>query len=428
MKFVIKNAHIVDPSQNLDGKGDIAVEGSLISGIGENLCSDGTEYDRIIDASGLYAFPGFIDMAVYLNVPGYEFNETFPTGTKAALNGGFTSLCCLPNTNPPNDNDSVTSFVVQKSAKEGLCNVFPIGGISKNLEGKALSEMGMMADAGCVAFSDGRHFSGDSMLMRRALEYSKQFNTPLVVFPEDRGLAKDGVMNEGAFSTVLGLRGIPSEAEVIEIKRDIELAALTESKIHFAGVSTKGGVEAVRRAKKRGVQVTASTCPHYFTLTEKAVADYDTNAKVRPPLRTETDIEAIKEALADGTIDCISSGHDPIIPDEKNREFDLAPFGISGIETAFGLCFELFLNGTLAIGGLVEKLAVNPARILNLEKGTLVRGGHADIVLADPGEQWEVTPDSFYSKGKNTPFASWKLKGRTKLVVVGGKIFDPKEL
>ncbi len=352
MKILIKNGNIIDPSQGIDGIGDVLIEDGKIKevgikGKGQNARSkeqkSGAESAelRTIDAKGLMVFPGLIDMHVHLREPGFEYKETIKTGTAAAIKGGFTTVCCMPNTFPVNDNASVTEFIKRKASQEGCCSVLPIGAITKGQKGEELAEIGTMRNEGCIAFSDDGQPVMNSLIMRRALEYSKAFNVPIISHCEDLTLSEDGVMNEGLMSVTLGLKGIPAEAEQIMIFRDILLAELTGGKLHIAHVSTEGSVNLIRNAKKRGVHVTAETCPHYFSLTEEAVKGYNTNAKVNPPLRTARDIEAIKEGLRDGTIDVIATDHAPHHRDEKMREFDMAPFGISGLDTALSLSLKL---------------------------------------------------------------------------------------
>ncbi len=421
LNLLIKNGHIVDPAQGIDGKGDILVENGKIkecriqgSGPGVQDPEFKGRDDRspeIIDATGMYVLPGLFDMHVHLREPGYEYKETIKTGTMAAVRGGFTSVCCMPNTNPVNDNETVTDFILRKAFAEGSCYVFPIGAITKAQKGEELAEMGMMYEAGCVAFSDDGRPVMNSLVMRRALEYSMRFNVPVISHAEDLDLAAGGLMNEGVVSLKLGLTGIPAEAEVTMIKRDIELAALTGGRLHIAHVSTAGGVEAVRRAKERGLNVTAETCPHYFTLTEDAVNGYNTDAKVNPPLRTAKEIEAIKAGLSDGTIDVIATDHAPHHRDEKLCEFDRAAFGISGLETALALSLRLVEDGTLSLGEMVKKMSLNPANILSIDKGTLKKGADADIIIVDPEREFKVKSEEFLSLGRNTPFDGWLLAG-----------------
>jgi dihydroorotase len=379
---------------------------------------------RIIDAKGLYVLPGLIDMHVHLREPGFEYKETIKTGTRAASKGGFTTVCCMSNTYPVNDNASVTEFIIRKAAQEGYCTVLPIGAITKGQKGKELAEIGTMINEGCIAFSDDGHPVMNSLIMRRALEYSKTFDVPVISHCEDLTLSEGGVMNEGLMSVTLGLGGIPAEAEQIMVFRDILLAELTGGRLHIAHVSTEGSVILIRDAKKRGVNVTAETCPHYFSITEDAVKDFDSNAKVNPPLRTERDIKAIKEGLRDGTIDVIATDHAPHHRDEKLREFDMAPFGISGLETALSLSLRLVEEGILTMNQLVEKMVLNPSRILRLNKGTFKVGANADIAIVDINKEYRVESERFVSKGKNTPFEGWVLKGMCFLTICKGKVYE----
>ena len=430
MKVLIQNGHIVDPSQQIDRIGDILIDGKKIKALywhgGRNKAKklDKKPPDKIIDATGLLVVPGLIDMHVHLREPGYEHKETIRTGTCAAIKGGFTTVCCMPNTFPINDNASVTEFIIRKASQEGCCSVFPIGAITKSQKGKELAEIGTMRNEGCIAFSDDGNPVMDSMLMRRALEYSQAFDVPIISHSEDLTLSEGGVMNEGNTSVQLGLKGIPVEAEQIMIFRDILLAELTGGRLHIAHVSTEGSVSLIRDAKKRGVQVTAETCPHYFSITEKTVEGYNTNAKVNPPLRTEKDIEAIKAGLHDDTIDVIASDHAPHHIDEKLQEFDKAPFGISGLETALGLSLHLVHESILTFPQLIEKMTTNPAKILQVSKGSLLPGSDADIALIDLHREYTVNANSFVSLGKNTPFDGWVLKGAPVLTISRGNIFE----
>ena len=430
MKVLIQNGHIVDPSQQIDGIGDIVLDGKKIQAVRLRGRKDKAQKperktaDKIIDATGLLVVPGLIDMHVHLREPGFEHKETIRTGTCAAIKGGFTTVCCMPNTFPINDNASVTEFIIRKASQEGCCSVFPIGAITKSQKGKELAEIGTMRNEGCIAFSDDGNPVMDSMLMRRALEYSQAFNVPIISHSQDLTLSEDGVMNEGHISAKLGLKGIPVEAEQIMIFRDILLAELTGGRLHIAHVSTEGSVSLIREAKKKGVQVTAETCPHYFSVTEKAVEGYNTNAKVNPPLRTEKDIEAIKAGLQDGTIDVIATDHAPHHIDEKLQEFDKAPFGISGLETALSLSLDLVHKSILTFSQLVEKMTINPAKILQISKGSLLPGSDADLTLIDAHREYTVSGNDFVSLGKNTPFDGWTLKGSPILTVFRGRIFE----
>ncbi|MGW8272720.1 MAG: dihydroorotase [Thermodesulfovibrionales bacterium] len=430
MRLLISNGMIVDPARGIEGIGDVLVEDRRILRV--SLSGDSSQSIepaalpdcKTIDASGLYVLPGLVDMHVHLREPGYEYKETIKTGTLAAVRGGFTSVCCMPNTKPVNDNETVTEFILRKAYAEGACFVFPIGAITKGQGGEELAEMGMMREAGCVAFSDDGWSVMNSLVMRRALEYSKAFDVPMISHAEDMSLSAGGVMNEGHRSSSLGLKGVPAEAEIIHIKRDIELAALTRGRLHIAHVSTAGGVRAIREAKERGLLVTAETCPHYFTLTEESVEGYNTFAKVNPPLRSEADREAIIGGLVDGTIDVIASDHAPHHRDEKLCEFDHATSGISGLETAFPLSLRLVAEGVLSLRQIVEKMSLNPSRVLGISKGSLREGADADLLIADMNSRFMVVPDEFASKGKNTPFAGWELRGRARAVVVRGVVHE----
>jgi len=388
MKILIKNGHLVDPSQKIDDICDILIEDDKIKEIqlqGARGKGQGAKnkkehetagFDEVIDAAGMLVLPGLVDMHVHLREPGFEYKETIKTGTYAAVRGGITSVCCMPNTNPVNDTPGITEFIIKKAAQEGSCSVFPIGSITKRQRGEELAELAMMFDAGCVAFSDDGKPVMESLVMRRALEYSRIRKALIISHAEDMSLSSGGVMNEGLLSVTLGLRGIPSQAEEVMIARDIALAELTGGRLHIAHVSTKGSVELIRLAKKRGIaDITAETCPHYFSITEDAVEGYNTNAKVNPPLRRKEDLEAIKAGLNDNTIDVIATDHAPHHRDEKLGEFDLAPSGISGFETSIGLSMKLVDTGVLTLNQLIEKMALNPSKIVGIMKGTLKQGG-----------------------------------------------------
>lgn len=430
MRILIQNGHIIDPYQGISGTGDILIEGGKIKDIKtksreqRQKTRDDNHTDRIIDAKGLMVLPGLIDMHVHLREPGFEYKETISSGTLAAVKGGFTTVCCMPNTFPVNDNASVTEFIKRKASQEGHCTVLPIGAITKGQKGEELAEIGTMKKEGCIAFSDDGHPVMNSLIMRRALEYSKAFGVPIISHSEDLTLSEGGVMNEGLMSVTLGLKGIPAEAEQVMIFRDILLAELTGGRLHIAHVSTEGSVNLIRYAKKRGAHVTAETCPHYFSITEEAVSGYNTNAKVNPPLRTKRDIAAIKEGLRDGTIDVIATDHAPHHRDEKMREFDMAPFGISGLETAVSLSLRLVGEGTLTMDQLVEKMTLKPAEILQINKGNLKVGSDADLVVIDINKEFTVRSDRFVSKGKNTSFEGWMTKGTPVLTVCKGKIYE----
>lgn len=427
-KLYIQNGHIVDPSQNLDGPGDILVEDGTIVSVDVSSAKSRTKARpapggaHVFDAAGMYVVPGFIDMHVHLREPGFEHKETIETGTKAAVKGGFTSVCCMPNTSPVNDSHVVTGFILNRAAETAACRVFPIGSITKGQKGEELAEMGCMHDAGCVGFSDDGKTVMNSLIMRRALEYAKAFGSILISHAEDSVLAEDGVMNEGAASAYFGLRGIPAAAEEVIVARDIILAQMTGGKVHIAHVSAKGSVELIRRAKKDGVNITAETCPHYFTLTDMAVAGYNTAARVNPPLRSDEDVAAIKAGLADGTIDAIATDHAPHHRDDKLVEFDKALCGISGLETALALSLQLVRDGVLTMSQLIAAMSCTPARILGLPVGTLAAGSEADVTVFDPKPSWTVDSQQLISKGRNTPFHGMTVQGLSVMTIVGGNI------
>jgi dihydroorotase len=420
MNIIIKNGHVIDPGNKLDERLDVLVADGKIAKLGKpaSIPVNGTQ---VIDASGKLVVPGLIDMHVHLREPGFEYKETIATGTAAAKAGGFTSVCCMPNTNPVNDSRTVTEFILSQ-AKDASARVFPIAAITKSSKGEELTEMAELHAAGCFAVSDDGKPVMSAAIMRRAMEYSKIFDLLLISHCEDSSLSDKGVMNEGVVSTELGLRGIPRSAEEVMTGRDILLAELTGCRLHIAHVSTAGSIRLIRDAKSRGVKVTAETCPHYFSLTEEAVRSYNTMAKMNPPLRTADDVAALKKGLKDGTIDVIATDHAPHALDEKSGEFDYAPFGIVGLETALGLTLKLVDEGVLSLSEAVRKLTHNPASVLRLQKGTLAAGSDADITIIDPNLEWTVDAAQFKSKSKNTPFNGWKLKGRAVQTIVGGRI------
>lgn len=420
MNILLKNGHVIDPANNVDAKLDLLISEGKVARIGKAGSISDTDA-KVVDASGKLVIPGLIDMHVHLREPGFEYKETIKTGTEAAKSGGFTSVCCMPNTNPVNDNRSVTEFIINE-AKKASSRVYPIGAITKGSRGEELSEMGELHSAGCVGVSDDGKPVMNAAIMRRAMEYAKVFDLPVISHCEDISLSKQGVMNEGLISTKLGLRGIPSAAEEVMVARDISLAELTGCRVHIAHVSTAGSVRSIREAKHRGIRATAETCPHYFTLTEEAVQGYNTMAKMNPPLRTAQDVQEIKKGLADGTIDVIATDHASHALDEKTVEFDFAPFGIVGLETALGLTLKLVDEKVFSLQDAIRKLSLNPASILKLNKGTLSVGNDADITIVDPECEWVVEPAKFKSRSRNTPFAGWKLKGRAVQTIVGGKL------
>jgi dihydroorotase len=430
MKIIVKGGHIVNPASGSEGIGDILIENGRITcirgGEGNEQVFDLKGAEEL-DAKGLLVLPGLVDMHTHLREPGGERKETIKTGTSAAVRGGFTSVCCMPNTDPPNDGVEVTQYILEKAAKEGSCKVFPIGSVTKGQQGSAVVDFDALRSAGCVAFSDDGRPVMNSLVMRRALEYSQAAGVPIISHCEDSALAEGGVINEGRVSALTCLKGIPGAAEEIMVARDIILAGLTGGRVHIAHVSTRNSVELIRRAKNDGINITAETCPHYFSITERIVQIFNTYAKVNPPLRTEEDVEAIKEGLRDGTIDVIATDHAPHHRDEKALDIESAPFGISGLETALGLSLRLVNDKILTIGELVEKMSLNPSRILGLESGTLEEGSAADILIADPNEEWLVDTNAFASMGKNTPFAGSALKGRPAFVISGGSVYDLRD-
>ncbi|MDE0291011.1 MAG: dihydroorotase [Candidatus Dadabacteria bacterium] len=421
MGVLIKNGRVIDPSQSLDMVSDIYVQEDRVREISERIDTP-RKSDTVIDASGQIVAPGFVDIHVHLREPGYEHKETIKTGCLAAAAGGFTSIVCMPNTNPINDNASVTEYILLKARTEGIVNVFPIGAITKGEKGKELADIGEMCEAGCVGISDDGMPVTDSGLMRKAMEYVRPFGIPVITHAEDTGLSAGGVMNEGFVSTELGLRGIPAASEEVGVVRDIILCELTGTPLHICHVSTKGSVRLVRAAKKRGAKVTAEATPHHFTLTDKLVYGYNTDAKMNPPLRTQEDVDAILEGIADGTIDVIATDHAPHSQDEKNVEFDLAPFGIVGLETALSLSLELVEKEIITLEEMIKKLTVAPSEIVGIERGTLVPGSIADLVVFDPGMSRTVNPEEFFSKSRNTPFSGWELKGAVSNTIVSGKV------
>jgi len=420
MKLLLKGARVIDPSRSLDAPMDVLVEGGKIAG-----CKPGIKAPpgaRVLELAGMIVTPGLIDMHTHLREPGFEYRETIASGSAAAVAGGFTSIACMPNTLPVNDNRSVTEFILRKAAEANLANVYPIGAISMGSEGRQMTEYWDLKEAGVVALSDDGNPVMDAALMRRAMEYAHSLGLPVIQHCEDKNLSAGGLMNEGYQATLLGLPGIPSIAEDVMVARDILIAEYSGTRIHFAHVSTSGSVRLIRDAKKRGLRVTAETAPHYFTLTDESLRDYDTNYKVSPPLRSDADVSAVKEGLADGTLDVIACDHAPHGRTDKEVEFEYAANGISGLETSLGLSLGLVQEGVLSWPELIAKMSVNPARILNLPKGTLAKGADADITVIHPDLVWRVDPGSFRSLGKNSPFSGRRLQGRAVLSIVGGDI------
>ncbi len=423
MSILIKGGRIIDPSQGIDTKGNILIENGKIKSYPKTTKK--FEQDsrvKVIDAKGKVVCPGLVDIHVHLREPGFEYKETISSGCKSAAAGGFTTIVCMPNTNPVNDNASVTEYILLKARTEGIVNVFPIGAITKGEMGETLAQIGEMYEAGCVGVSDDGMPVMNSKVMRHAMEYVKAFDIPVISHAEDKNLSGKGVMNEGEVSTQLGLAGIPCASEDVMVSRDIQVAELTGSRLHICHVSTKGSVRLIRAAKKRGVKVTAEVTPHHFMLTDEAVNRYDTNAKMNPPLRSKKDREAVIEGLKDGTLDAIATDHAPHSEDEKKVEFDLAPFGIVGLETALPLSLTLVEDGVLSLNEMISKLTDAPSNVLNLGKGTLKTGEAADVVIFDPDQDVTINKENFHSKSKNSPFTGWKLKGKVNYTIVKGKV------
>jgi len=420
MKILIKNGRIIDPSRAMDEKGDLLVENGKIA------CAGGTVKtgaDKTINADGMIVSPGFVDMHTHLREPGREDAETLETGLSAAIAGGFTTVSAMPNTDPACDNQAQVKFLLEKAARLGLARILPIGAITRGRIGEQLTEMGELKAAGSPAVSDDGDAVMDAEVMRRAMEYAAMTDMLTICHCEDKALAGEGVMHEGYWSTVLGMKPMPAEAESIIVDRDIRIAALTGARVHIAHVSTAQSVEMIRSARKAGVQVTAEATPHHFTLTDGDLKTYDTSLKVNPPLRSAEDVLAVKKGLADGTIEVVATDHAPHPVQEKEKEFDHAPFGMIGLETALSLAvMRLVDEGYLDWPGLISALSTAPCRILKYNRGTLTKGEPADITVIDPSAEWVYTKESIRSLSKNSPFIGWKLKAKVTHVLVDGRI------
>ncbi|MBU0575072.1 MAG: dihydroorotase [Proteobacteria bacterium] len=429
MTLLLKGGRVVDPSRKADAVGYLLIENGKIAGSGKDLHRAGKNTPRegdpameIVDLRGKIVVPGLIDMHTHLREPGFEYRETIASGSEAALAGGFSSIACMPNTNPVNDNRSVTEYICRKATECGLVNVYPVAAISVNSEGAFLTEFQDLKAAGAVGLSDDGKPVMNAALMRRALEYASSIDMPVIAHCEDRDLSAGGLMHEGFVATELGLPGIPAVAEEVMVARDLLLAEFTGAAVHIAHVSTAGSVRLIREAKVRGVRVTAETAPHYFTLTDEALRGFDTNTKVYPPLRSAEDVAAVREGLRDGTLDVIASDHAPHARTDKEVEFEYAASGLTGLETSLSLSLRLVADGILTLPALIEKMTVNPAGILRLPKGTLAIGADADITVIDPDREWIVDRKLFRSQGKNSPFHGWNMKGMAVLTIVGGHI------
>ncbi len=418
MNLLITNGRVIDPSQRLDAKLDVLIENGVIAEVGKKLRGN----VETVDATGLAVVPAFIDLHTHLREPGQEHKETIASGTRAAVAGGYAAVCAMANTIPPNDERAVTEMIIAEAARNGACRVYPIGAVSKGLKGEELAEVADLRAAGCVAVSDDGRPVANPQLMRRALEYCSMLQIPLVAHEEDLHLTDGGVMHEGFYSTLLGMSGIPAASEEAMVARDVILARMTRAHLHVAHLSTAGAVEAVRSARSAGVHVTSEVTPHHIALGDDAVQSFSTNLKMNPPLRSEEHRKAVIEAIADGTVDAIATDHAPHHFDEKNVEFDLAPFGVIGLETAFSVCYDrLVRRRAIDIARLVELMSCAPARIFNLPGGTLREGSPGDVTLLDLNSRFQVT-NTFHSKASNSPFIGETLQGRVVATIVGGVV------
>jgi dihydroorotase len=424
MKLLLKGGRVIDPGSGKDGELDVLVENGRIARVDRNVRADGAEVIEL--GKGWIVAPGLVDMHVHLREPGQEHKETIATGAAAAVAGGFTAIACMPNTDPVNDHAGITQFIIKKATDANLARVYPIGAVSIGSRGEQLSELGEQKSAGCVAFSDDGRPVATALLMRRALEYTGMLGVPIVDHCEDPSLKGDGVAHEGFHASALGLRGIPGLAESLMVERDVSLAELTGAHVHICHMSARQSLRAVRAGKERGVRVTCEVAPHHFTLTDEALdgpIKYDTNLKMNPPLREAADRDAMLEGIADGTVDAIATDHAPHHADEKMVEFDRAPFGITGLETAVPLVFDRLVHaGRIGVKRAIELLSSNPARALNLPGGTLADGAAADIVVIDPDRRVTIDAGRHVSKSRNTPFNGWELRGAVAYTLVGGRI------
>jgi len=425
-KILIKNGRVIDPASGIDAIKDILIQDGKIAAIACNLKPDSA---RVINAKNLVVSPGFIDLHVHLREPGYEYKETIKTGAEAAAAGGFSAVCCMANTDPVNDSGAITRSIVEKGREAGAARVYPIGAVTKGLNGTELADMGEMKDAGAVAVSDDGKCLTNAQILRSGMEYGSMFGLTLVEHCEDYSLSEGGVINESEVSARYGIKGIPRVAEESMAQRDILMAEYTGCAIHLAHVSTRETVETVRRAKAKGIMVTCEAAPHHFILTDDKLESLNANCKMNPPLRTDDDVAAIREGLADGTIDAIATDHAPHAGWEKELEIDIAPFGVVGLETALGVAMLLVDEKVLTLSGMIALLTCRPAKIFNLPGGSLKKGFPADVCVFDPDKKWVVDPRSFLSRGKNSPFTGMELKGKNALTLVGGRIvYNPANL
>jgi len=418
--LLIKNGRVVDPASGHDGPADVLLEDGRVTAVARNLDGNGAE---VLDAAGLVVAPGFIDMHVHLREPGIEHSETIETGARAAAAGGFTSICCMPNTLPVNDNATVTSYIIERARQHAAVNVFPIGAITKNSAGEELAAFGSMKNAGIVAISDDGRPVMNARVMRRAMQMAKSFDLPVIDHCEDLNLSAGGEMHEGVQSTRLGLRGIPGSSEDVMVARDILLAESTGARFHVAHISSRHSIHMVQFAKKRGLPVTCEATPHHFALTDADIASYDSSYKMKPPLRTHCDVAAVYEGIVAGTIDAIATDHAPHPGSEKMQEFEKCPFGIIGLETALGLALDkLVHSGKISLMRLIELFTIGPARILHMDRGTLSPGAAGDVTLFDTERAWTYDVNRSFSKSKNTPFDGWQFRGGPVATVVAGKV------
>ena len=423
MKRLLKGGRVVDPANGIDGVRDVLIDGDRIARVGANLPADGVTVVEV--PNGFVVCPGFIDMHVHLREPGQEHKETVATGTASAVAGGFTAVACMPNTNPVNDDANVTTYILEKAREANLARVYPIGAVSKASKGELLADIADLRKAGCVAITDDGHPTKTAILLRRALEYAAMFGMPVIEHCEDPSLKGDGVAHEGYFAASLGLRGMPGACEALGVERGILLAELTGSHFHVAHMSARASLRAVRKAKEAGIRVTCEVAPHHFTLTDESLAKpipYDTNTKMNPPLREAADRDAMLDGIRDGSVDVIATDHAPHHYDEKNVEFDRAPFGIVGLETAVPLSLDRLVHaGRISLSRFVEMIATNPARVLNVAGGTLSEGAPADVTILAPDLKVKVEAGKLRSRSKNTPFDGWELRGGVAATVVGGR-------
>ncbi len=418
MRLLVKGGRVIDPGNRLDKLTDVLIEDGKIVKVDENISTDA----EVLDATGKIVCPGFIDVHVHLREPGFEYKEDIASGTRAAAVGGFTTVCCMPNTSPTIDNVAVASFVRERAIRSGVVHVLPIGAVTKQQEGRELSEIADLVAAGCVALSDDGRPVSRADIMRNALEYSKMFDLPVMSHCEDLDLSNGGQMHEGYYSTIYGLKGIPAEAEEVMVGRDISLARLTGARLHICHISTAGSVQLIRRAKSEGIRITCEVTPHHLTLTDELVGSYDTDTKVNPPLRSQEHLEALWAGLKDGTIDCIATDHAPHHLESKDCEYELAETGISGLETAIPVVLSLVQRGIMDINTMIERMTVGPAMVLGIDRGHLQEGAVADLTIIDPEAVRRVDPARFYSKGRNTPYKGREYTGWPYATIVAGKL------